>query len=389
VADSDAVQPRWQIIATAELSVDADRFQAKIDAAADGAGPGLRDVDVFNELFAGMLSVWRDPADGRIYVIDGHDRFELAKRVGHPTLLVQHLKCETAGEAFCKGVRLNIAQFVQSEAKTLDAIEYRRIGVERAFRERRVNRSSPVTGELLKYYPDLHELLDEIEEDRKKLDHIAGLTTHGTKEFDLVVSRESLITVARELIRSSDRSATKCRLTWDGKLLCISTGHSDSAIPAGGSWPGAVEVSRLWLHSIARKPPAGDPFEIRVIEKKLVVNRFSVSCSLAPLNEPVGNDAKEDKGYQDVPRDNRPTLSDMREHLIDGAAAIMRRTHVRRESLAALVQQCENRPNIKWKMEEQPLNKCLGEAWVLLAPLGVTPDDLKQLVMQTLRDAWK
>jgi hypothetical protein len=40
-------------------------------------------------------------------------------------------------------------------------------------------------------------------------------------------------------------------------------------------------------------------------------------------------------------------------------------------------------------MEEQLLNKCLGEAWMLLAPLGVTPDDLRELVMMGLRNAWQ
>jgi hypothetical protein len=71
-------------------------------------------------------------------------------------LLVQYLSCSTAGEAFGKGILINIAQWVlDSGAKVEMACACRRQTLGKAFAERRIDPASEVAEELFEYFPDL------------------------------------------------------------------------------------------------------------------------------------------------------------------------------------------------------------------------------------------
>jgi hypothetical protein len=54
--------------------------------------------------------VWRDPADGLTYVVDGHHRVELANRLGVPELNVQFLDAPDATGARAQGAFINMAE---------------------------------------------------------------------------------------------------------------------------------------------------------------------------------------------------------------------------------------------------------------------------------------
>lgn len=64
----------------------------------------------FNAQLAGVISVWRDPADGHDYVVDGHHRLELARRLGVSVLNVQYLHAPDATTARAQGAFINMAQ---------------------------------------------------------------------------------------------------------------------------------------------------------------------------------------------------------------------------------------------------------------------------------------
>jgi hypothetical protein len=90
---------------TDALVVDARRFQFRI-ISHHGT---LREVASWNPDLCGVLSVWRDPADGLVCVIDGHHRHGLALRLGVPRLAVRFITAPDASTARVIGALINIA----------------------------------------------------------------------------------------------------------------------------------------------------------------------------------------------------------------------------------------------------------------------------------------
>lgn len=95
---------------TSDLKVDPHRFQYKGGTDVEGVSPLLKETRKWNPDLAGMLQVWRDPADGQTYVVNGHHRFELAKRLGVPDVVVRHIEADSAKVARAKGAMQNIAE---------------------------------------------------------------------------------------------------------------------------------------------------------------------------------------------------------------------------------------------------------------------------------------
>jgi hypothetical protein len=59
------------------------------------------------------------------------------------------------------------------------------------------------------------------------------------------------------------------------------------------------------------------------------------------------------------------------------------------EDLEKLVAEIRENGYLTPLMEERKLISMIAKAWVLLAPLGVETDDLRQLVDNAVRNAWK
>jgi len=147
---------RVQQLAVGCIHTDPDHFQSRSALLQDGSDDDLSAVTVFNADFAGLISVWRDPSDGRIYLVDGHRRLDLARRTGTLRVVVQFLSCSTAAEAFGKGILINIAKWVfESGVKVERACACRHQALEKAFAERRLDPASKVAEELFEYFPDL------------------------------------------------------------------------------------------------------------------------------------------------------------------------------------------------------------------------------------------
>lgn len=94
---------------TADIIADPSRFQFK-SLGTEGVSGELKGVQRFNEQLAGVVSVWKDPADGKVYVVNGHHRLELAQRLGQGHLNVQFLDAPTAEAARAEGAFINIAE---------------------------------------------------------------------------------------------------------------------------------------------------------------------------------------------------------------------------------------------------------------------------------------
>lgn len=97
-------------IPTRDIHVDAPRFQFKSNVGQGGAGEELRGVTKYDPEKSGILSVWKDPANGKTYVVNGHNRLALANRTGAKTVTVRYLDAANATEARTKGALINIAE---------------------------------------------------------------------------------------------------------------------------------------------------------------------------------------------------------------------------------------------------------------------------------------
>jgi ParB-like chromosome segregation protein Spo0J/Sec-independent protein translocase protein TatA len=107
-----------------DLHIDPDRFQYKLNTDNDsGVTDKFKDTDKWDSTLAGIVAVWRDPKDGKDYVINGHHRFEMAKRFGAKELRVQYLNASDEQSARAQGALINIGE---GNGTAIDAAKYLR-----------------------------------------------------------------------------------------------------------------------------------------------------------------------------------------------------------------------------------------------------------------------
>jgi hypothetical protein len=98
-------------LSVSSIRVDPERFQFKLGTdPATGAGGELKGVQKFDRDLAGVVSVWRDPASGETFVVNGHHRVELARRLGVEDLDVRYIEAPTAQAARARGALINLAE---------------------------------------------------------------------------------------------------------------------------------------------------------------------------------------------------------------------------------------------------------------------------------------
>lgn len=121
-----------------EIQADPARFQFK-EAGPEGVTAELRNVTRWNPQLAGVVSVWRDPATGLTYVVNGHHRLDLAKRLNVPEINVQFLDAPNATAARAEGAFINmaegrgtatdVAKFLRDHGATVADLEARGVSV--------------------------------------------------------------------------------------------------------------------------------------------------------------------------------------------------------------------------------------------------------------------
>lgn len=94
-----------------KIDFDPKRFQYKL-AHAEGTGSvgSLAGVKKWDPELGGVVQVWRDPGDGKTYVVNGHNRLDLAKRMNAGKISVRYVQAGSASEARAKGAITNIAE---------------------------------------------------------------------------------------------------------------------------------------------------------------------------------------------------------------------------------------------------------------------------------------
>lgn len=95
-----------------EIATDPQRFQFKEAGrlTKTGVSGSLKEAAEYDPLFGKIISVWRDPADGRLYVVNGHNRLALAQRSGRENILTWEIEAPTAEQARAIGAMENMAE---------------------------------------------------------------------------------------------------------------------------------------------------------------------------------------------------------------------------------------------------------------------------------------
>ena len=94
------------------IHFDPQRFQYKLvqTNSKTGAVGSLAGVKHWDPEVAGVISVWKDPADGKVYVVNGHNRLDKAKELGVESIGVRYLNAKDHVMARAKGAIANIAE---------------------------------------------------------------------------------------------------------------------------------------------------------------------------------------------------------------------------------------------------------------------------------------
>lgn len=103
------------------INADPERFQYKAGYGEGGSVGSLAGVRKYDKDLAGVIQVWKDPADSKTYVINGHNRLDLAKKLGADKVTVRYIEAKDAGEARSKGALTNIAE---GRGTAIDAAKY-------------------------------------------------------------------------------------------------------------------------------------------------------------------------------------------------------------------------------------------------------------------------
>ena len=99
-------------VALGDIRIDPRRFQFKAEGInpTTGVNDELKTVRKFDENLAGVVLVWMDPANHKTYIVNGHHRYDLAKRLKRRYLTVRYIQAANSDKAMITGALCNIAE---------------------------------------------------------------------------------------------------------------------------------------------------------------------------------------------------------------------------------------------------------------------------------------
>ena len=124
-----------QKVAVKDIEVAPQYFQVKRSGrqAKTGVSGSLAESKQFEPVLSGVVSVWRDRQGqigeaGKVYIVDGHNRLDLAKRSGVEAIDVRYIEVDTPTEARQIAAMQNVAQSQSTVGglQSLDVADYLR-----------------------------------------------------------------------------------------------------------------------------------------------------------------------------------------------------------------------------------------------------------------------
>jgi hypothetical protein len=110
-------------VPTDRISADPKRFQYKLigEHTKTGEVGSLSGVQAYDPNLSGIVQAWKDPADGKLYIINGHNRLALANRAGVKEITTRIIDAPDAATARGIGALTNIAE---GRGTALDAAKF-------------------------------------------------------------------------------------------------------------------------------------------------------------------------------------------------------------------------------------------------------------------------
>jgi hypothetical protein len=207
------------------------------------------------------------------------------------------------------------------------------------------------------------------------------MTTQSNPECLLEVSRAEMVLAVKTVARAIGNRRGGARLRFEDARLVIEVEGTVAEVPANGSWPLPIYVRGTWVRMLAKRMPAGDPIHLRVEAGRLHANRYSESCSLVPIEPPLPAEPSRERFQASPVIDDNISIAE--------AARILKPLFVKQSDLEAVVVEARARGTPSWSEEEKRMIAIIAKAWVLLAPMGVETSDIRRLVNNAVRNAWK
>jgi hypothetical protein len=181
--------------------------------------------------------------------------------------------------------------------------------------------------------------------------------------FSLTVTQSELLPALKTLSGVVEPTqASQAVLTHKDGMLTISLPGASVDVPAQGTWPGLVRFSGLFLLSLARVPPRGDPLIFKVSRGRFRVSTSSVDCSVEEVKQ---------KPNLEVP--------------LDASLSTLVRVHLTNDY--GDIERAGLDPLVKKAIERR--NELIEEAAEILAPLEISAAALRALVNDYIIDRKK
>lgn len=199
------------------------------------------------------------------------------------------------------------------------------------------------------------------------------MTPPSDPRYALEVSRADLAKALRIVARRIGKCPGDASFRFEDGILSIEAANTVEDAPARGTWPLPIFVGVSWVRRLAKRMPAGDPILLRVDAGRLYANRYSEPCAWTP---------------RELPAIAEPLVIDEKLLILE-AARILKPLRIRRSHLEEVVSEARARGTASWSMEEKKMIAIVAKAWILLAPMGVETSDIRRLVDNAVRNAWK
>ena len=98
--------------------------------------------------------------------------------------------------------------------------------------------------------------------------------------IQLLIIRSEFINALKTLKKcATPQAGEEAVLAFQDNALEITVTGIKAAFAAEGEWPGEARVDAKMLLELRRAFPSGDPVVLKVVDDRLVINSFSMSCN--------------------------------------------------------------------------------------------------------------
>jgi hypothetical protein len=231
-----------------------------------------------------------------------------------------------------------------------------------------------------------------------------------TPEWALQVNRGQFAQALRVLSRAARavRDA-EAILRLDAAELCLELAACSCRVPAVGTWPSEVRLAGETIGHLARSVPDDDPLPVTVKGDRIYLARFSIPCKWRSYSRQPGTPvpemipanaelfeilmARARCSAAEIDAAGAAPLVAGAEKLLKEqcakAAGILRRYRVTAGDLETLCQAHIDDGSRHFLEADRGTIRQISAVWEILAPLGVEPAEIKDLMDSRLRSAWK